>query len=214
MSSQSNLPVLATLVVGIIIVVAFVGYAFYSDNANLTSLSQQNSALGQQVAGLNQQVSVLEQRTAVTLTNTVIVPSISTSTTTQTTTSVVYSTVTSTSDVYPPSNSTYPLTYIDGNATNTEPNCGSFILSVFITYEIHQTLPSTLIVWTQFDNGVLYQPTSQQIFPSQAYLTVQASYSYSSGRCGVGYPTSVTSWVTDSRNNMLTPTETFVVIVR
>lgn len=136
-----------------------------------------------------------------------------TSTSTAYVTNTVYSTVTTTSNVYPPSNSTYALTYVDGNATNTEPSCGSFVLSVLITYEIHQSLPSTLIVWTQFDNGILYQPTSQQVFPSQAYLTVDASYSYSSGRCSVGYPTSVTSWVTDSRNNMLSPAETFIVIV-
>ncbi len=201
-------PIIAVVIVGALIIVG-VGYTFYSTSNSFSSLSEQNSNLAQQV-------SILQQRTVqvVTLTNTVVSPVTTTSTSTAFITNTVYSTVTTTSNVYPPSNSTYVLTYVDGNATNTEPSCGSFILSVFITYEIHQSLPSTLIVWTQFNNGILYQPTSQQVFPSQAYLTVQASYSYSSGRCGVGYPTSVTSWVTDSRNNMLSPTETFIVIVR
>ncbi|MGD0477530.1 MAG: hypothetical protein ABSB29_05120 [Nitrososphaerales archaeon] len=233
---QGNYSVIATIAVGVIIIGA-VAYGIYSTNSSLSALSGQNTSLkgqigslnqqlssanqqlssvNQQVSTLNQQVSVLEQRTitVVTVSNTVVTLEVSTSVSTATSfvTNTLTSTVTTTSNVYPPSNSTYTLTYVDGNATNHEPSCGSFVLSVFITYELHKPLPSNLVVWAKFDNGVLYQPSSQQVYVNQAYVTVYASYSYSSGYCGVGIPGSVTSWVTDSRNQVLGPFETFVVI--
>lgn len=97
-SSKNNLSVLATVVVGVIVVVGFVGYAFYSDNNGLSSLSRQNSDLAQQV-------SVLEQRTVqvATVVNTVISLETTTSviTVTRYPTGVGNST-TATSIVYPP----------------------------------------------------------------------------------------------------------------
>jgi hypothetical protein len=86
------------MMVGVIVILAFVGYAFYSENNNLSSLSQQN-------ANLAQQVSVLEQRTiqVVTMTNTVV--------SVETLTATVLTTTTSTSVVYPiPDNVTVAFT--------------------------------------------------------------------------------------------------------
>lgn len=207
--------VVSSIVVGVIVIGA-VAYGIYTTNSGLSVLSEQNTSLKGQVASLSQQVAVLQQKTVqvVTLTNTVISVQMMTSVSTATEfiTNTIYSTVTTTKNIYPPSNSTYALTYVDGNATNHETSCGSFVLSVFTTYEIHQSLPSNVVVWAKFDNGITYQPSSQQVFANQAYFTVDATYSYSSGYCGVGIPASVTSWVTDSRNQVLSPFEVFVVI--
>lgn len=111
MSSQSNASVMATVIVGIIIVAGLVGYTFYTNSSSLSSLSgqnanlkqqlsgvsQQESTLGQQVSNLNQQVSTLNQQVSVlqqktiqvvTVSNTVEVIETTTSTTTSTVTSV------------------------------------------------------------------------------------------------------------------------------
>jgi ribonucleotide reductase beta subunit family protein with ferritin-like domain len=200
--------VLATLVVGIIILVSFVGYAFYSGNSSLKALSQQNSNLAQQVA-------VLQQRTVqvVTLTNTVVSVQTSTSTSTETDfiTSTVLSTVTTTSNVYPPSSSSYPLTYISGNATWTNPSCGSDVVTVDVTYEMHTQISSNIIQWVRFPSGQLVQPTSQKEFVNQAYLTVYSEYDYTSGVCGGGQITSLNAFVTDTSNNQLSPSTYFIV---
>lgn len=60
MSTQSN-KVIATVLVGVIIVVALVGYDYYATSSSLASLSKQNANLGQQVSALAQQVSSLGQ---------------------------------------------------------------------------------------------------------------------------------------------------------
>lgn len=208
-SSQSNLPVLAILVVGIIIIVSFVGYAFYNSNSSLSSLSQQNSNLAQQVA-------VLQQRTVqvVTMTNTIVSIETSTSTITETVTlppSTVYSTVTTTNNVYPPSSSSYPLTYVTGNSTETFPSCGAWTVAVDVTYEMHQQISSNIIQWAQFPSGQLVQPSTQQSFTNQAYLTVYSTYSGNVGVCGGGGITSLYAFITNSNDVQLSPSTYFIV---
>lgn len=178
------------------------------DHSNLSDLSQQNSVL-------QQQVSVLQQRTvqAVTLTNTVVSVQPTTITTTETgyVTNIVYSTVTTTSDVYPPSSSSYALTYVSGNSTETYPSCGAWTVAVDVTYEIHQPIPSNIIQWAEFPSGVLVQPSTQQMFTDQAYLTVYSTYSGNTGVCGGGGISSVSAFVTSTNDIQLSPTTNFVV---
>jgi hypothetical protein len=206
--SQSNLSILSTFVVGIIVVMAFVGYAFYTENNDLGSLSQQNSNLAQQV-------SVLQQRTVqvVTMTNTVVSVLTTTSTSTETNyvTDTVYSTLTTTSNVYPPSTSSYALTYVTGNATETYPSCGGWTVAVDVTYEMHQQVTSNIIQWAQFPSGQLIQPTSQTSFVNQAYLTVYSTYSGNVGVCGGGAVANLNAFVSDTNNNQLSPSTYFIV---
>jgi len=120
---QGNSSVIATIVVCIVIVAAFVGYAFYANSSSLSPIYDQNvnlkqqlsgvsqkvSNLNQQVSILNQQVSTLEQRTmtVVTVSNTVFMV--------ETTTSVVTLTSIHTSTVYPvPDNVTVLFTKVSG----------------------------------------------------------------------------------------------------
>jgi len=218
MSSQGHLSILAALAVGFVIVFGLVGYAFYRDNNDLAALSQQNAQLGQSVANINGQLAFLEQRTVqtVTLTNTVISAETLTSTSTQVSyvTDTVTSTATTTSDIYPPSGSTYQLTYVTGNATQTQAGiqCGYFVLAVDITYEMHQQVSSNVVQWAKFPSGLLMQPATQKVFPNQAYVTIDSTYSYGSGFCpNSGSISSVTIFVTDTNNNQLSPSTYFIV---
>jgi hypothetical protein len=210
-----NATVISTVIVGVIIVGGIAGYAFYSDNNALASLSQQNNALSQQAANLNQQVGVLEQRTVqvVTMTNTVISVETTTSISTETNyvTNTVYSTETTTSNVYPPSSSTYALTYVTGNSTETYPSCGGWTVAVDVTYEMHQQISSNIIQWAQFPSGQLMQPTTQTSFINQAYLTVYSTYSGNVGVCGGGGITNLYAFITDTNNNQLSPSTYFIV---
>lgn len=61
LSTQNNTQVIATVLVGVIIVVGLVGYGYYATSSSLASLSKQNTNLSQQVAALAQQVSSLAQ---------------------------------------------------------------------------------------------------------------------------------------------------------
>ena len=199
---------LTTLVVGIIIITGFVGFVFYKENSSLNSLSGQNDNLAQQVA-------VLEQRTVqvVTVTNTVNEVMVTTSISTETdfVTDTIYSTVTTTSDVYPPTSSNFVLTYVSGNSTETFPSCGQWTVAVDVTYEIHQPVPSNIIQWAEFPSGVLVQPSTQQMFTDQAYLTVFSTYSGTSGVCGGGGISSVSAFVTNTNNIQLSPSTNVVV---
>ena len=132
------------------------------------------------------------------------------STVTYSTTSVT----TTTTSLFPPTNSTYKLTWIDGNATNTQPSCGSYVLSVDTTYEMHSKVSSNIIQWARFPSGQLVQPVTQTVFTDQAYLSIDSTYDYSSGYCSVGIPTNVTTFVTDSTNFILSPTTTMIVLQR
>jgi hypothetical protein len=208
---------MAALVVGFIVVFGLVGYAFYRDNSNLVVLSQQNGELAQGIANLNQQMGFLEQRTVqvVTVTNTVISAETLTSTSVQTdyVTNTVTSTVTTTSSIYPPTSSTYPLTYVTGNATETLPSCGGWVVAVSVTYELHQPVSSNIIQWAQFPSGQLIQPDagSQKSFVTQAYLTVYSTYSGNVGVCGGGVISSLHAFVSDTNGNQLSPSTYFIV---
>ncbi len=206
---------MSAVIVGVIIVGGIAGYAFYSDNNALTSLSQQNNALAQQVSNLNQQVSVLEQRTVqiVTMTNTIVSVETTTSVSTETNyvTNTIYSTVTTTSNVYPPSSSTYALTYVTGNSTETYPSCGAWTVAVDVTYEMHQQISANIIQWAQFPSGQLVQPNTQKSFVNQAYLTIYSTYSGNTGVCGGGGIANLNAFVTDTNNNQLSPSTYFIV---
>ena len=58
---QGNSSVIATVVVGLVIVGA-VAYGIYSTNSGLSALSEQNTSLKGQIASLNQQVSSVNQQ--------------------------------------------------------------------------------------------------------------------------------------------------------
>ena len=213
--SDSNVSVIAALIIGFVVIAGIAGYAFYSENNALSSLSQQNNALGQQATNLGQKLAVLQTRTVqvVTIVNTVISLQMTTSVSTETNyvTNVVYSTLTTTSNIYPPSGSTYVLTYVGGNSTETFPSCGAWVVAVDVTYQIHHQLPSNLIQWARFPSGQLMQPSTQKAFLNQAYLTIYSTYSGNAGVCGGGAISSLSAFVTDSNNNQLSPSVNFVV---
>ena len=145
LSSRSNARVIAAVLVGVIVVVALVGYGYIATSSSLSSLSEQNAGLSQQlsnqdqqlsslnqqvsngnqqISSLSQQVSSLQQRTLtiVTMTNTII--------SVQTTTSVSTETKTdfSTSTVYPvPDNVTVYLA--PSGFTNYAITAGSYSAS-------------------------------------------------------------------------------------
>jgi hypothetical protein len=119
---QGNSSVIATIVVGIVIILA-VAVAFHDTNSSLSSLSSQNaglkgqvtslnqqvSSVNQQVSNLNQQISILQQKTVqvVTVSNTVVMV--------ETTISVTTTTSVSTSTVYPvPNNVTVLFNQVNG----------------------------------------------------------------------------------------------------
>lgn len=74
---QGNSSVIATIVIGVIIVGA-VAYGIYSTNSGLSSLSQQNTSLKGQIAGLGQQISTInEQESALSSQNSNLVDQVS-----------------------------------------------------------------------------------------------------------------------------------------
>ena len=123
--------------------------------------------------------------------------------------------ITTTKTLFPPSDSSYALTYVDGNATITEPSCGSFVVAVYVNYAAHSQVSSnSLIQWARFPSGQVMQPNTQKVFANQASMTVASTYDYSSGYCGVGVIQNLAAFVTDSGNNQLSPTTNFVVLKR
>ena len=192
-----------------------VGQQVSNQNQQISNLNQQVSNGNQQVSDLNQQVSTLEQRTltVVTMTNTIITVQTTTSVSTQTSyvTDTAYSTVTTTSSVYPPSSSSYALTYVSGNATETIPSCGAWTVAVDVTYEVHQPVSTNIIQWAEFPSGELVQPSTQSTYFDQAYLTIYSTYSGNSGICGGGQISSLSAFVSDTNNNQLSPSTYFIV---
>jgi len=93
LSAQSNARVIATVLVGLIVVLALVGYGYVSTSSRLSSMSEQNTGLSQQLSGLGQQVSVLEQRTLTVVTVSNTITEVLTTTSLTTTTDLVTSTV-------------------------------------------------------------------------------------------------------------------------
>jgi len=201
------------VIVGILVILAFVGYGYYSTSNSLNSLSEQNANLNQQLGSLQQQVSIDEQKTVqvVTQTDTIVSVQTSISITTSTAYDTLYSTVTTTSNVYPPSSSSYALTYVTGNATETYPSCGAWVVAVDVTYEMHQQISSNIIQWAQFPSGQLIQPDTQKSFISQAYITVYSTYSGNTGVCGGGAIPNLHAFITDTNNNQLSPSTFFIV---
>ena len=199
--------IVATVVVGLL-VFGSIYYTYTQTSSKVSSLSAQNAALSQQVA-------VLEQRTVqvVTLTNTVVSVQTTTSTSTEVdyVTDTIYSTITTTNNVYPPTSSTYALTYVAGNATETYPSCGEWVVAVDVTYEMHEQISPNIIQWAEFSSGQLMQPNSQESFTDQAYLTIYSTYSGNVGVCGGGGVPNLNAFVTDTNNNQLSPSIYFVV---
>lgn len=168
----------------------------------------QTSALNQQISSLKSQLSLLQ------ISNSNLNQRInSLQTGPSTTTSTLTTSITQTKFVYPPSNSTYALTYISGNSTIHEISCGTYNLYISITYEMHSNV-SNIILWTRLQSGNLVQPTSQNAFTNQAYLTLDTTYTYSTGACEVGSLAgqNITTYVANSNNIVLSPLTTFIVL--
>ncbi len=148
-----------------------------------------------------------------TQTNTQVSTSVSTLTTalTYSTTYTNYQTVTTTSSIYPPSNSTYALTFVSGNITTSATGSAcTWNYYVDVTYEMHQQIPqSGVVVWVQYPNGQIAD-TSPTSFANQAYLTLDASFTYAFPACPGGW-SSISTWITGNTNNVLSPTTTFIV---
>jgi len=153
-----------------------------------------------------------------TVTNTSTSTLVSTSLETVSTTSVsTYSTTyttsettTQTTSIFPPSNSTYALTFMNGSAIGQFSNgCCTEYFSVRSTYEMHSSVPNNIEVWVELTNGQIIQ-VSPTVFTNQAYLTlnVETSYAYSLGGANSPY---LLTWVTDGSNNVLSPTINFTV---
>jgi hypothetical protein len=123
--------VIATVVVGLIIIAGLITYTYYDTSSEMSTISQQNSGLGQQalvqsqqISSLNQQVSVLQQKTVqvVTVQNTIetVVTTTSVSTVTQVSTSTGFPT---------PDNVTVLFTQITGGKYSYAISAGSVSLS-------------------------------------------------------------------------------------
>lgn len=61
LSTQSSAQIIATVILGVIIIVGVVGYG-YTTSSSLASMSRQNTSLSQQLSGLSQQDSGLDQQ--------------------------------------------------------------------------------------------------------------------------------------------------------
>lgn len=199
-------------------------------SSTVENQNQQITNLGQQVTSLNQQVISMRENPSTTtfvFLSTTTTTSISTSVQTSTATSIstenivslttysqfstLYSTVTTTSSIFPPSNSSYALTFVSGNATSTAGSSAcSENIYVDVTYEMHQSLPSSgVIVWVKYPDGEVAS-TSPTSFPDQADITLDAGFFYQFQACGASW-NSVNTWITDTSNNMLSPS-TYLVI--
>lgn len=182
---------------------------YYSQSNNL---SRENTRLNQQVVSLsdNPSTTTLTETTLLTMSypypttiteiQTSTVSSITTLVSTYTTTNTI--TFTTATSLFPPSNSTYLLTFVSGNATSAS-NYGITNYAVNLTYEAHGTIPTTLLVWVRFPNGGILQ-ASPTVFRNQAYLTLNAGYST------YNFPNLV-AWVTDSANNVLSPSTNLTI---
>jgi hypothetical protein len=72
-------------------------------------------------------------------------------------------------------------------------------------------LPNGLVVWVQYNDGVVAS-ASATVFPDQAYVSLSSQFTRYYDACGATNAiTSVNAWVTDESNNVLSPT-TFLSI--
>jgi hypothetical protein len=186
------------------------GVLYFQTAGQVSSQQQTIGSLQLQVANVSGQLDNLK-RSTVTSTTTATVTTIQVSTSTTVTTSLI----TTTKTLFPPSDSTYALTYVDGNATITEPSCGSFVVAVYVNYAMYAQLSSnSLVQWARFPSGQVMQPNTQKVFTNQADMTVASTYNYSTNACSVGMIQNLAAFVTDSNNNQLSPSTNFVVLKR
>jgi hypothetical protein len=218
------------------VIVAVILSAFGSYYATATPLNAQVSSLQTNVSSYQSNVSSYESvvssmsdhpsTTTVTSTQTNTLISVQTTTqvsttistlTTTTTYSTTYTTlqtVTTTRSIYPPSNSSYILTFVSGNATQSQAmiQCGYLVLTVYVTYEMHAQIPSNVVQWARNPSGSLMQPSSQKEFTNQAYLTIYSTYNYGTGFCpNDGSISSASIFVADSNNNQLSTQTLFTL---
>jgi hypothetical protein len=222
---------IAIAILGIALTASSVGFANYYLQSSLQSqqiaylkADPSTTTLYSTIISTSVSVYPLTQTTTQfdTLTSTSTRISLSTEVETYSTTSVsTYSTtyttsktITQTTSIFPPTNSSYALTYINGTAIQSQAGvqCGYLTLAVDVTYEMHQQIPSGVIQWLQFPQGNLMQPSSQTEFTNQAYFTVDSSYNYGTGFCpNNGAISNATIFVTNSNDYQLSPSTFFVV---
>ena len=218
MSAQNNTQVIATVLVGVIVVAGLVGYSYYTMSSKLTSMSSQNASLGQQLTGLSQQVSngnqqmsslsqqvsTLQQRTltVVTMTNTIV--------TVQTTTSVETTTQTSISAV--PQSSLV----ITGDSYNNTTHTFTFQVQNNQNYIVYAQLSATLWGSTSFEcNGQAGTFVSQvYTFAADAVTTTQLSLALGSysGFCGGNPLSSIQMNFVIPQSTPVSLTYTFLVV--
>jgi len=223
---------LAIVFLSIGLVIASAGFTNYYlqsslSNQKISFLEQDPSAIASTSTVTSTKISVVpitESTTDYTVTNTTTSTLISTSFQTVSTTSIssttfsttytTSTTTTQTTSIFPPSNSTYSLTFVSGNATQSQAQvqCGYLVLNVYVTYEIHQEIPSNIVQWARNPSGSLMQPSDQKEFTNQAYLTIYSSYNYGTGFCpNDGSISNATIFVTDSNNNQLSTETVFAL---
>jgi hypothetical protein len=164
------------------------------------------------------QITYLQEHPSTTLTSTLTTTQYSTLVSSFTTTSVysttftTLQTVTTTSSIYPPSNSSYALTFVSGNATSSGGQAACSVnYQVDATYELHQSIPNSgVVVWVKYPDGEVTS-TSPKMFPNQAYVTLDAGFYYQFNACG-GNWANVVTWVTDTSNKVLSPTTNLVTV--
>jgi len=128
-----------------------------------------------------------------------------TSSSTYSTTYTTLQTTTQTTSLFPPSNSSYALTFMSGNATLVSTSsCSVAYYNVWLNYEVHSQLPSNLTVWAKFNDGIVVSTTGT-LFQNQAYLSISAQNSHNFSACGQGV-SYMNVWITDNSNNVLSPT--------
>lgn len=157
-----------TVIVVLGIVLSIVSSLYIVSSSSVSSL---NSSLSTDQS----QITFIENHPSTTTITTTSISTI-TKTTTYSTTYTTLETVTTTRSIYPPSSSSYILTFVSGNATCKLTLCCSFIYSVDVTYEIHSPTTNGVVVWVRYPTGEVAEasPTS---FTNQAYLTLDAQFS-------------------------------------
>lgn len=222
--ADSRIAVIGILAILLVAVSAGLGAYYFQSN----SVSKQNTLLSslannqnQEITQLSQQIISLEDNPSTTTSTDTIVSPIYYSTTltemeTETTTSLatfvstlnqtelMSVTETTTVSMFPPSNSSYILTFVEGNVSESSQYGILSDYAVNLTYEMHGPIPASLIVWVRYPNGGILQDSTPTIFKNQAYLTLNAGFETSS------FPNLV-AWVTDSSNNVLSPTANLTI---
>jgi hypothetical protein len=197
-------------IVGVLAIVAIILSGFGSYYFTATPLNAQVSSYQTSVSSYESVVSSMSAHPSTTTTTETLTSTLTT-TSTYSTTYTTLQTVTTTRSIYPPSSSSYVLTFVSGNATYSSggPAC-SVNYYVDATYEMNQSIPNSgVVVWIKYPDGEVAHAVPT-MFVNQAYLTLDASFFYQFNACG-GNWYNLTTWVTDNSNNVLSSTTYLIV---